>query len=71
MEDGEAPLIPMKTDLGVDDVEVQRLSKNFYLIVDTDAVIETKFCSEYAPYQEAASLRLESQFGVIKGSLVL
>lgn len=53
LTDIEYILTPVKLDVGRYEVELSRLDYNYYKIVGTDFVLETRGCYEYASYDEA------------------
>lgn len=70
IEEGEAVLVSTSLESGNYEVEVKRLSQNFYQVIDTDIVIETNYCSVYATYREVAILMVESKYGFTKGTII-
>ena len=62
-------LIPTKMKEGTYEVEVTRKGKNVYQLEDTEFVIETKYCNEYARRDDAL-LKVESNYASTKGVLI-
>lgn len=50
-------------------VEITRKGSNLYEIIGQDLFIETRYCYEYATYDDAI-LVIESQYGYNRGSLI-
>ena len=69
IDDAESVLIPTSLNTGKYQVELKKLDSNFYRIIDTDYVIETRNCYEYA-YREDAVLNITSNYGYTIGEVV-
>lgn len=65
----EAIYTPTSLDLGTYSVHVTRIGSNFYQIDRTDYYIETKYCYEYAYYEEVI-LKITSSYGYTKGEVI-
>lgn len=68
VEDAETILVETKMNAGKYVVKLRRLDTNFYEVIDTDIVIETRYCNEYASYKEVV-LIIEG-YGWKKGKVV-
>lgn len=69
IEDVELILVPSKLDVDTYKVKVTRKGSNLYKVEQTDIYIETKYCYEYATYEEAI-LKVTSSYGYTKGTLI-
>lgn len=69
VSDAEAVLVPTKVDEGKYEVELTRIDKDFYLICGTSLYIETKYCYEYATWDDAI-LSITSHYGHIRGEVI-
>ncbi|MBK7341691.1 MAG: hypothetical protein IPJ06_00455 [Saprospiraceae bacterium] len=67
--DAELILIPTKIDAGNYKVEVTRKGSNLYKLEGTKLFIETRYCYEYATYEDAI-LKVESNYGYSKGKVI-
>ena len=65
----EGVYAPTRLDTGNYSVRVSRVGSNFYRIDKTDYYIETKFCYEYAYYEEVI-LKITSNYGYTKGEII-
>jgi hypothetical protein len=68
LEEAELILIPTKMEEGTFKIEVTRKGSNIYKVEGTDYYIETRYCYEYATYDEAI-LKVESNYGYDKGTI--
>jgi hypothetical protein len=68
LEEAELILMPAKLDVGTYEVELTRKGSNIYKVQGTEYYIETRFCYEYASYEDAI-LKVESQYGYTKGKI--
>ncbi|MCB9312591.1 MAG: hypothetical protein H6568_07465 [Lewinellaceae bacterium] len=66
--DAELILIPTKIDVGNYKVEVTRKGSNLYKVEGTKLFIETRYCYEYATYEDAI-LKVEGNYGYSKGKV--
>lgn len=69
LEEAELILVPTKMEEGTFKVEVTRKGSNLYKVDGTDYYIETRYCYEYATYDEAI-LKVESNYGYDKGTII-
>ncbi len=69
LEDVELILVPSKLDVDTYKVKVTRKGSNLYKVEQTDLYIETKYCYEYATFEEAI-LKVTSSYGYTKGTLI-
>ena len=69
LEDVEIILVPTKLDIGAYKIELTRKGANLYKVEHTDMYIETKYCYEYATYQDVI-LKVTSSYGYTKGTLI-
>lgn len=69
INEAETILTPIKIDTGKYQVELTRLGSNFYRICDTDLVVETKYCYEYAT-RDDAFLNITSSYGYTFGEVI-
>lgn len=66
LEAAELILVPTKIEEGTYKVEVTRKGSNIYKLEGTKYYIETRYCYEYATYDDAI-LEVESNYGYTKG----
>lgn len=69
IEEVEIILVPTKMEEGTFKIEVTRKGSNIYKVEGTDYYIETRYCYEYATYDEAI-LKVESNYGYDKGTII-
>lgn len=69
LEEAELILVPTKMEEGTFKIEVTRKGSNIYKVEGTDYYIETRYCYEYATYDEAI-LKVESNYGYNKGTII-
>lgn len=69
IKDAKYILIPAELRRGNYEVTVTRIDSNIYRVEQTDYIIVTKYCYEYARYQKAI-LQYESSYGYTKGKLI-
>lgn len=69
LEEAELILVPTKMEEGTFKVEVTRKGSNLYKVGGTNYYIETRYCYEYATYDEAI-LKVESNYGYDKGTII-
>ena len=69
LEEVETILVPTKMEQGTFKIEVTRKGRNIYKVEGTDYYIETRYCYEYATYDEAI-LKVESYYGYNKGTII-
>lgn len=69
LEEAELILVPTKMEEGTFKIEVTRKGSNMYKVEGTDYYIETRYCYEYATYDDAI-LKVESNYGYNKGTIV-
>lgn len=69
LEEAEVILVPTKLDIDVYKVRLTRKGSNLYKVEQTDLYVETKYCYEYATYEEAI-LKVTSSYGYTKGTLI-
>jgi hypothetical protein len=69
LEEVELILVPTKMEEGTFKIEVTRKGSNIYKVEGTDYYIETRYCYEYATYDEAI-LKVESNYGYDKGTII-
>lgn len=69
IEDVDIILIPTKLDSGAYKVKLTRKESNLYKLEGTNVYIETKYCYEYATYQEVI-LKVTSSYGYTKGTIL-
>ena len=69
IEEIRALYVPTRLDTGRYSVEVTRVDSNFYRICGTDIYIKTRYCYEYASYDDAI-LIVESNYGYTKGEII-
>lgn len=69
IEDAKYLYVPTTLDYGRYSVEITRVDSNMYRICGTDIYIETRYCYEYATYDDAI-LVVESHYGYSKGELI-
>ncbi|MEO5776673.1 MAG: hypothetical protein ABIQ27_07190 [Flavobacterium sp.] len=68
IEDIDVILVPTKLNIDTYKVNLTRKASNLYKVEGTDLYIETKYCYEYATYQEVI-LKFTSSYGYAKGTL--
>jgi len=68
LEDAELILVPTKIDEGTYEIEITRKGSNIYKLEGTKYYIETRYCYEYATYDDAI-LKVESNYGYQKGTV--
>lgn len=69
VSDASAVLVPTKVDEGKYEVELTRVDKDFYQICGTSLYIETKYCYEYATWDDAI-LNITSNYGYTRGEVI-
>jgi hypothetical protein len=69
IEKAEYLYTPIDLDYGRYSVEITRVGSNMYRICGTDIYVETRYCYEYATYDDAI-LVVESHHGYSKGELI-
>lgn len=69
VKDAKTILVETKLDVGKYVVKLRRLDSNYYEVINTGIVIETRYCHEYASYQEVV-LIVDSNYGWTKGKVV-
>ena len=69
VSDANAVLVPTKVDEGKYEVELTRIDKDFYQICGTSLYIETKYCYEYATWDDAI-LNITSNYGYTRGEVI-
>lgn len=68
LEDAEIILIPTQLDEGTYELEITRKESNIYKVEGTDYYIETRYCYEYATYDDVYQ-KVESNYGYTKGTV--
>ena len=68
LEEAELILVPTKMKEGRYKVELTRKASNLYKVEGTKFYIETRYCYEYATYDDAI-LKVESNYGYTKGKI--
>lgn len=69
VSDVSAVLVPTKVDEGKYEVELTRIDKDFYQICGTSLYIETRYCYEYATWDDAI-LNITSNYGYTRGEVI-
>ena len=69
VSDASAVLVPTKVDEGKYEVELTRIDKDYYHICGTSLYIETKYCYEYATWDDAI-LNITSNYGYTRGEVI-
>ncbi|MGY0408250.1 MAG: hypothetical protein ACWIPJ_07855 [Polaribacter sp.] len=69
LEEAELILVPTKMEEGTFKIEVTRKGSNIYKVEGTNYYIETRYCYEYATYDEVI-LKVESNYGYDKGTII-
>lgn len=69
IEEAEIILLPTEMEEGTFKIEITRKGSNIYKVDGTSYYIETKYCYEYATYDEAI-LKVESNYGYTKGKII-
>ena len=69
VKDANQVLIPTKLDKGKYVVRLTRFDLNFYKIESTDYYIETKYCHEYANYEEVV-LIIDNNYSFTIGKVI-
>ncbi len=69
LEEAELILVPTRLDTDSYKVKLTKKASNFYKVEQTDLYIETRYCYEYANYEEAI-LKVTSSYGYTKGTLI-
>jgi hypothetical protein len=69
LEDVEIILVPTKLNVDTYKVRLTRKVSNLYKVEQSDLYIETKYCYEYATYEEVI-LKVTSSYGYTKGTLI-
>lgn len=69
IEEAELILVPTKMEEGTFKIEVTRKGSNIYKVEGTDYYVETRYCYEYATYEEAI-IKVESNYGYNKGTII-
>lgn len=69
VSDASAVLVPTKVDEGKYEVELTRIDKDLYQICGTSLYIETKYCYEYATWDDAI-LNITSNYGYTRGEVI-
>lgn len=69
LEDVEYVLIPAKMEEGKYKVTLSKKGSNIYRIDGTKYWVETRYCYEYASYEEVI-LIVESSYGYTKGKVI-
>lgn len=69
LEEVDVILVPTKLDLDTYKVKLTRKGSNLYKVEQTDLYIETKYCYEYATYEDVI-LKVTSSYGYTKGTLI-
>lgn len=68
LKEAELILVPTKIEEGTYKIEITREGHNIYKIEETNYYIETRYCYEYAIYEDAI-LTIESNYGYTKGTV--
>lgn len=68
LEEIELILTPAKIKEGTYEIEITRKGSNLYKLEGTKYYIETRYCYEYATYDDAI-LKIESNYGYTKGTV--
>ncbi len=68
LEEAELILVPSKIEEGIYKIEITRKGSNIYKLEGTNYYIETRYCYEYATYDDAI-LKVESNYGYTKGTV--
>lgn len=68
LDEPELILVPSKLETGAYEIEVTRKGSNIYKVQGTSYYIETRYCYEYATYEDVI-LKVESQYGYTKGKI--
>jgi len=68
LEEVELILVPTKIEEGTYKIEITRKGSNIYKLEGTKYYIETRYCYEYATYDDAI-LKVESNYGYQKGTV--
>lgn len=68
LEAAELILVPTNIEEGTYKVEVTRKGSNIYKLEGTEYYIETRYCYEYATYDDAI-LEVESNYGYTRGTI--
>lgn len=68
LEEAELILVPTKIEEGTYQIEITRKGSNIYKLEGTKYYIETRYCYEYATYDDAI-LKVESNYGYQKGTV--
>ncbi len=69
LEEVELILVPTKMEEGTFKIELTRKGSNIYKVEGTSYYIETRYCYEYATYDDAI-LKVESNYGYTKGEII-
>lgn len=69
IEEVEVILIPTRLDEGKYVIDISRTESNLYKIEGKNIYIETRYCYEYASYEEVV-LIVESNYGYTKGKII-
>lgn len=69
LEEAELILVPTKMEKGTFKVELTRKGSNIYKVEETSFYIETKYCYEYATYDEVI-LKIEDTYSYDKGKII-
>ena len=69
LEEVELILVPAKMETGRYKVDLTRKGSNIYKVESTKYYIETRYCYEYATYEEVI-LVIESSYGYNKGKII-
>lgn len=68
LEKAELILVPALFEEGTFNIEISRKGSNIYKLEGTNYYIETRYCYEYATYEDVI-LKVESNYGFTKGTL--
>lgn len=69
IDDATALLVPTELESGQYKVELTRIDKDMYQICGTSIYIETRYCYEYATYDEAI-LIIDTSYGIMRGEVI-
>jgi len=68
IEDAELILVPARIEEGTYEIEITRKGSNIYKLEGTKYYIETRYCYEYATYDDAI-LKVDNNYGYTKGKI--
>lgn len=69
VEDAEAVFEPSRLDLGRYEAELTKIDTDFYHICGTDYYIETRYCYEYASWEDVI-LNITTNYGYTRGEVI-